>query len=527
VYAVSENMIFQIDSPGSIADEYGFPNQYICDLSQHRDDDFVFDAVNNVAYFPTYSMSGFYEKALTMVFSFDDGFSTIESQYYHVFDKTNQINIFQGLGKHAAYLQEKQNLFEASMLYSNTSILTTHYHPRHLTGNWDWVSFPCMPRLGNEGYNSRAVLENIDPLEDLSLITFDGTNNLELSYEDEIWTINQIPQLMSTVGYKYNSNSPVTQDLTVNGLVLDPTTPIPLSSQYDNWIGYFLEFPLLPEDAFVGIWEKLTRITTKDWTMFKFNGQWYASSRVTPIEYGDGLIVTVSEDCDLVWNYASEPAEDYEYPETENFSYSEKAEYIPFYFVMDSLDGISEIGLMVNDSCVGAAVVEPGDSIVEVNAYLTGMPSGLPIEVETHSGYKSARLGSRDYSVVDLPTKKRISRQVYTGEHRPYYVISFKAGETAVEEDVVVLQPPAPNPFNSSCSLSFVLKRYASISLTVHDLRGKQVAMLMQGAYPEGLYEAAWTGKDASSNKVENGIYVIKLTVDERIVRNEKVVLIR
>jgi hypothetical protein len=261
--------------------------------------------------------------------------------------------------------------------------------------------------------------------------------------------------------------------------------------------------------------------------MFKYNGQWFASSRVTPIEYGDGLIVTVSEDCDLVWNYASEPAESYEYPETENFSYSEKAEYTPFYFVMDSLDGISEIGLMVNDSCVGAAVVEPGDSIVEVNAYLTGMPSGVPVEVETFSGYKSARLGSDSYSVVDLPTKKRISRQVYTGEHRPYYVISFKAGERAVEEDIVILQPPAPNPFNSSCSLNFVLKRYAGLTLTVHDLRGKQVATLMQGAYPEGLYEAAWTGKDASGNNAENGIYLIRLTVDDRIVENEKVVLIQ
>ena len=527
IYAISENVIFQMDSPGSISNEYGFPDKYICDMEKHRDDDFVFDAVSNVAYFPTYATDGFYEKSLIMAFSFENGFSSIEGKYCKVSDKASQINAYQGLGKHATYFQEKENLFEASMLFSNTSIITTHEYPRHLTGNWDWISFPCMPRLGNEGYNSKAVLENIEDLEDFSLLTFDGTYNLELTYEYPNWDIDDIPKLYSTIGYKYNSDAIVTQDLAVNGLVLDPSTPIPLSSQYDNWIGYFLEFPLMPEDAFVGIWNKLTRITTKDWTMFKYNGQWYASSRITPIEYGDGFIVTVSDDCELVWNYALGPAESYEYPETEYFSYSEKAEYTPFYFVMDSLDGISEIGLMVNDSCVGAAVVEPGDSIVEVNAYLTGVPSGVPIEVETFSGFKSARLGSENYSVVDLPTKKRVSRQVYTGEHRPYYVISFKAGETAVEEDIVILQPPAPNPFNSSCSLSFVLKRYAGISLTVHDLRGKQVAKLMQGAYPEGLYEAAWTGKDYSGNKMENGIYLIRLTVDERIVENEKVVLIR
>jgi hypothetical protein len=371
-------------------------------------------------------------------------------------------------------------------------------------------------------------LENIEDLPAyLELNTQTGGITQQLTYNEPVWEIIQIPILTSTKGYKYYSNPTESQTLPANGLVLDPTTPIPLSSQYENWIGYFLEYRLMPEDAFVGIWDKLTRVTTKDWTMFKYNGQWFASSRVTPIEYGDGLIVTVSNDCNLAWNYASEPSEEYEYPETEYFSYNEKAEYTPFYFVMDSLDGISEIGLMVNDSCVGAAVVEPGDSIVEVNAYLIGMPSGVPVEVETFSGFKSARLGSENYSVVDLPTKKRVSRQVYTGEHRPYYVISFKAGETAVEEDLVILQPPAPNPFSSSCSLSFVLKRYAGISLTVHDLRGKQVATLMQGAYPEGLYEAAWMGKEASGNNAENGIYLIRLTVDERIFRNEKVVLIR
>jgi len=527
IYAISENVIFQMDSPGSISDEYGFPSQYICDILKHRDDDFVFDEVNNVAYFPTYSISGFYEKPITMVFDFDNGFSTIESQYYKVSDKAAQVNIYQGLGKHSTYLQDKKNLFEAGMLFSNTSLLTTHTHPRTLTGNWDWISFPCMPRLGNEGYDSKTLLETIEDLDDLELITFDGYNNLELTYEDQIWTIDQIPKLYSTQGYKYYSDPTEPQTLDVTGLVLDPSTPIPLSSQYDNWIGYFLEFPLMPEGAFVGVWDELTRITTKDWTMFKFNGQWYASSRITPIEYGDGLIVTVSEDCDLIWNYASEPAEEYEYPPPEYFNYSEKAEYTPFYFVMDSLEGIREISLMVNDSCVGAAVVEPGDSIVEVNAYLTGMPSGVPIEVETFSGYKSARLGSENYSIVDLPTKKRISRKIYTGEHRPYYVLSFKAGEIGEGEKLVMLQPPSPNPFTSSTMLSFVLKQGANISLTVHDLRGKPVKTLMDGTYTEGLYETAWTGTDASGGKVGNRIYIIRLTVDEKIVKNEKVVLIR
>jgi len=261
--------------------------------------------------------------------------------------------------------------------------------------------------------------------------------------------------------------------------------------------------------------------------MVKINGQWFGPSNIKPIKYGDGLIVTVSENCELIWNILAESEEEFQYSPTEYFSYDEKSEYTPFYFEMDSIDDIREIGLIVNDSCVGAAIVEPGDSIVEVNAYLTGTQSGLPIEVETWSGFKSVKLSPDKYSVVDPATRKRISRKVYTGEHRAYYILSFKSGETSEESPVALLQPASPNPFSSATMFSFVLNRQANVSLTVHDLQGNTIKSLLRGNYPEGLYNAGWTGTDASGKQVENGVYIIRLTVDDKIIRNEKVVLIK
>ena len=200
---------------------------------------------------------------------------------------------------------------------------------------------------------------------------------------------------------------------------------------------------------------------------------------------------------------------------------------MPFYFEMDSTSGIQEIGLKVNDSCVGAAVVEPGDSIVEVNAYLAGFPSGVPIGVETWSGYKSARIGTGKYSVVDPSTRKRVSRKVFTGEQKAFYIISFKAGETVQENPVALLHPASPNPFSSATMLSFVLNQQANVALTVHDLRGNPIKTLMQGIYNEGFYEAGWTGTDTSGQQAGNGVYIIRLTVDDRIIKHEKVVLIK
>ena len=423
---------------------------------------------------------------------------------------------------------DKQSLYFAQQYFSTATIATEHVHTRTLTGSWDWISFPCMPRLGNNGYDSQTLLETIDPLKDyIELNTQYAGSNKQLSFNFPYWTTYDIPTLESTQGYKYYTDPAGNQSLVVTGVVLDPATPIQLSSSYENWIGYFLEHPLDPEDAFIGVWEKLTRISTHDWTMVKINGQWICASTITPIEFGDGLIVTVSEDCQLIWNYASEPAESFAYSPTEYYSYEEKAEYTPFYFEMDSTSGIQEIGLTVNDSCVGAAAIEPGDSIVEVNAYLAGFPSGVPIEVETWSGYKSAKLSPVKYSLVDPFTRKRICRKVYTGEQKAYYILSFKTGETTEENPVALLHPASPNPFGSSTMLGFVLNRQANVSLTVHDLQGTTVKTLLRGSYHEGLYDAAWTGTDASGKQAGNGIYIVRLTVDDKIITNEKVVLIK
>jgi len=530
VYGISSNTIYKI---GEEVLEETYPLAEAVDLNDNfnRDDDYILNEDDGFLYLPITDDEGYINSKKILKVKLSNGDNELISTGLS-YQKSIQVIFpnkgFSLFGKSLAWYADKQNLFCGQMYFSNSTLITTHAHSRTLTGDWDWISFPCMPRLGNEGFGSEDLLEELNSLPDeLTLETREFGQMQYLSYDNPYWDTDDIPYLISTQGYKYNSDPTGSQSLDVTGVVLDPATPIQLSSSYENWIGYFLEYPLDPEDAFVRVWDKLTRISTHDWTMVKINGRWVWASTITPIDYGDGLIVTVSEDCELIWDYASEPAENFAYPSPEYYSYQEKAEYTPFYFEMDSMTGVTEIGLTVNDSCVGAAVVEPGDSIVEVNAYLAGMPSGVPIEVETWNGYKSAGIGSEKYSVVNPYTKKRISRKVYTGERKAFYIISFKAGENPLESPVVVLQPPSPNPFSYSTLCSFVLKHSATLSLSVHDLRGNKVSTLMTGTRPEGYYEAGWTGTDASGNHVKNGIYIIRLSVDDRIILNEKVVFIR
>ncbi|MFA5478322.1 MAG: FlgD immunoglobulin-like domain containing protein, partial [Bacteroidales bacterium] len=73
----------------------------------------------------------------------------------------------------------------------------------------------------------------------------------------------------------------------------------------------------------------------------------------------------------------------------------------------------------------------------------------------------------------------------------------------------------------------FVLNEASSVTLSVYDMRGQRVATLMQGSYGEGFYEAAWNGGGHGGKTAPDGIYLIRLTVNDKMIANEKVVLIR
>ena len=528
MYGISQNKIYQIIRPPSVVNTINLPVEI--HVEKYREADYYFDSDNGELNMITdIVVNNTFKPTIILIDLINDDIREYSDEVlYNNLNNSPIVKSYNKRGHKLSVFKEKKNFFYSGDFLGSMILTTTHTETRRLTGNWDWISFPCMPRLANETHGSHALLENIEELpEYLELNTKDGNYDLQLTYEYPQWYTDNLPTLISTQGYKYYADPQTDQYLPVYGTVLDPATPIDLSSQYENWIGYFLEYPLLPEQAFAGIWDRLTRITTKSWTMYRVNGQMVTPSRVTPIHYGDGLIVEVSDTCTLTWDSSFEPADDYEYPETVAFDYNETADYVPFYFEMDSASGIQEIGLTVNDSCVGASVVEPTDSLVEVNAYLQDMPSGVPIEVETYIGFKSARLGSNEYSVLDLKTGKRISRKVYTGEGRPYYVLSFKQGEETTADLVAILQSPSPNPFSSSVMCSFVLNEAAAITMTVHDLQGNPVKTLMQGTYPEGYYETGWTGITDSGKAAGNGIYIIRLTANNAIIANEKVALIR
>jgi hypothetical protein len=72
-----------------------------------------------------------------------------------------------------------------------------------------------------------------------------------------------------------------------------------------------------------------------------------------------------------------------------------------------------------------------------------------------------------------------------------------------------------PNPFNPRVTVSFALRRAGAARLAVCDLRGREVMVLVDGAFPAGAHAATWDGRDRAGRPLPSGVYVAVLRTTE------------
>jgi hypothetical protein len=87
---------------------------------------------------------------------------------------------------------------------------------------------------------------------------------------------------------------------------------------------------------------------------------------------------------------------------------------------------------------------------------------------------------------------------------------------------VEVLTPPrrpapslnqnTPNPFNPATAIRFTLQQPATANLTLFDLHGKTVQVLVNRSLSAGVHEVTWDGLDGFGRPVASGVYVYRLT---------------
>ncbi len=103
---------------------------------------------------------------------------------------------------------------------------------------------------------------------------------------------------------------------------------------------------------------------------------------------------------------------------------------------------------------------------------------------------------------------------------------SALAGEASLDDVIteVALAPLSPNPNHGTANISWALPRPTNVRLTIHDVQGRELAVVASGAFEGGRYTRTWRA-DRARGIGAAGIYFVRLTTNEKIVTSRMVVV--
>ncbi len=87
------------------------------------------------------------------------------------------------------------------------------------------------------------------------------------------------------------------------------------------------------------------------------------------------------------------------------------------------------------------------------------------------------------------------------------------------------LEQNYPNPFNPSTTVEYSLPKASSVKMTVYNMAGEQVAVLVDGFQQAGLHKVTWSGTDDFGRPLNSGVYLYKLQADHMSVSKKMIMM--
>lgn len=91
---------------------------------------------------------------------------------------------------------------------------------------------------------------------------------------------------------------------------------------------------------------------------------------------------------------------------------------------------------------------------------------------------------------------------------------------------VTILHQNYPNPFNPTTTIRYNLADNGNVRLTVFNLKGQKVRILVNGHRPAGEHSVRWDGNDDSGRAVSSGLYFYRLETD-KVRQTRKMILLK
>ena len=404
-----------------------------------------------------------------------------------------------------------------------------NYDCRTLKEGWNWFSFPVLDTVTTGNVDALIALDPIlDNMEECQI------KELRVWWNPEIWDwVNDIGDFRSVDGYKIQMNAPDT--LPISGFLEDPDAVITLEAEteYGNWIGYFIEHSMKPQDAFTQVWDKLTYIKAQNWTILFDKQQQAQQQGVCPtVDYGKSYVVGVSENCNFTWGLPLQPADPYEKSETVVFIYEEQSDYMPIFVdSTEALNAIDEIGVFLEDECIGASVIEGFPVFISayVNDDSTHTKGGDELTFLVASYGKSEKRSIPVFlynEAQDLYVEKPVIL-----DNNSYALVRLGTGAGIELPKEFTVYQNYPNPFScnfgkSTTTISFMPSTEAENSeIRIYNTKGQLVKQFKIQNSKNAMNEVAWDGKDDHGTQLGNGIYFYKVSSGKKSAIKKMVIL--
>ncbi len=114
-------------------------------------------------------------------------------------------------------------------------------------------------------------------------------------------------------------------------------------------------------------------------------------------------------------------------------------------------------------------------------------------------------------SVALTPTHGQTALRVLVGDE------AFVAAEREnLLPETLRLHPNYPNPFRSSTTLTYDLPNASTVRVSVYDVLGRRVQVLVDERKEAGRHTVRWDGRGASGQPLASGIYFVRLRAGDR-----------
>jgi hypothetical protein len=167
---------------------------------------------------------------------------------------------------------------------------------------------------------------------------------------------------------------------------------------------------------------------------------------------------------------------------------------------------------------------------------------GIDTETDAAGAYRIGPMLAGQYLLyAKLPREATCGERFYGGTDRyeTATIIEISSGGEVTDIDFLcggidrVVRPrqthdlsASPNPFNPMTQIAFNLDASGPVRVTLHDVRGRILATLVDGALPAGRHELLWDGRGVLGVGSSSGVHFVRLET-ARGVEKHKLILLK